>query len=741
MRAYFLKNKNASTTWLLSYSVVILSVLILVAVLVCVYSSAIKKERRDFNEFVFESVTTSVNETLLEVNDLRNSITQNNNLAEFLEYSGDVYNLEATYKLIDDFKNSRKFMANTDSLFVYVKDSDVVISEKGVMDSAEYFNHYFDSKKLKFSEWKDQLLNQNNNRYTTMPCISSDNKNFDAAAFLFSIPFREERAVGVILCDKKNFVKNIEKIEWKSLCDIFIYNGDGNLVIYDKNSKNAEIPFTTKDIKKYENRKNLVYRKAISVDAYYWQVVTIVPNKALSRDIYIRQTVIIAAILFSLIPLYLLVMYLIKRNYRPIASIMSLLGIDDTIDEFGDLHKKINETLTTNKSLLKNVQQKDKELKSVAISKIIKGNLDHKALMEYNIFFKNENYAIVAFDCEDVTKLFAEEENMPVFEKNFYLRYIIENITTEIFAEESIGLYATEIDDDIVCLINLTDGDSLTLINSLTQKSVGNIKKYFNINLYYAISDIYASILDLPTAYEQTMEILKYKQLMKDNESVFYDQIKQKQGKNYIFDFEREKNLVRCIEQGDSDKARIIIQMVFEDIQESKGYSIDYIRYVIYDMASAVTKCANEIVGYEFDFTMETELCKCINEGKTLEEFQAAVEEYVQIVCGFVSTTAKKRKPKRCSYDDIIEYVNENLTDKTLCVAKIGDHFNLTPKHISRVFREKSDVSLVDYISKTRVKYAHKLMSEGEYTVQQVSDMVGFGHERTFYRAQKKFKF
>jgi len=741
MRVHFFKNKNASTTWLISYSVVILSVLILIAVLVGVYSSAIKKERRNFNEFVFESVTNSVNETLLEVNDLRSNMTQNNHLAEFLSYKGDVYNLEATYDLISDFKSAMKFTANTDGFFIYLKDRDMVISENGVMDGEEYYRHFFNTKKLKFSEWKDQLMAAGHDRFTSMPCTGSDGRDFDAATFVFQIPFRENMAVGVVLCDKQNFVKNIKKIEWKSLCDIFIYNGDGNLVIYDKNSDNRDIPLAIKDIKKYENRKNLVYRKAISVDAYYWQVVTVVPNKALSSDINIRQTAIIAAILFSLIPLYLLVMYLIRKNYRPIASIMSLAGVGDTADEFGELHKKINETLTTNKSLLQNVKKKEKELKSVAISKIIKGNVDHSAMMEYNIFFKNKNYAIIAFNCEDMSRLFEEDDDMPDFEKNYYLRYIVENIMEEIFGEENINLYTTEIDEDLVCLINLKNEDPLNLINALAQKGVDSIRQYFNINMYYAISDIYASILDLPVAYEQVMEILKYKQLMKDNESIFYNQIKQKQGKNYIFDFEREKTLVRCIEQGEVDKAKVVVQMVFDDIQKSKGYSIDYIRYVIFDMASAVTKCANEIIGYELDFTMETELCKNINEGKTLEDFQTAIEEYIQTVCGFVSTTSKKRKPKRCSFEEIREYVDENITDPNLCVARIGEHFNLTAKYVAQIFKENSEISLTDYISKMRVKYAQKLIAEGKYTVQEISRMAGFGHERTFYRAQKKFKF
>lgn len=741
MRAKFLKNKNAPTTWLISYSVIILCVLILTTVLVSIYSTAVKKERRDFNDFVFESVTTSVNDVLSEVNNLRLSITRNNNLTNFLMSSGNVYNLEATYDVIDDFKTDKQLTANVNYFFIYLKDTDMVVSENGIMESYDYFVNFFNTEKITFEEWKEQISSIEYDKYISMPCVDKESQAFDASAFLFHVPIRTERAVGVILCDKKNFVKNIEKIKWKSLCDIYIYNGDGNLVISDKNSEEGKIPQTINDVKEYDNRKNVISRKSIFVDSFLWQVITIVPNSVLSRDIYIRQVVVIATIICSFILLYLLVLYLIRRNYRPIASIMSLFGIADTADEFKALHEKIDETLKTNRYLQKNMAQKEKELKSVAISKIIKGNLDHNALMEYNIFFKNEHYAILAFHCEDLSMLFADEKDMPDFEKSYYLRYIIENIMEEIFGEENITLYTTEINENVVCLINLTSDDALSLISKVTQKGINSIKQYFNTTLYYAVSDIYASILDLPAAYLQANEILKYKLLMKDNEDICYNQMKQRQGKSYIFDFEREKTLVRYIETGESEQAQKIVKMIFDDIQRNKGYSIDYIRYVIFDIASSVTKCANEIVGYEFDFTIEAQLCKNINEGKTLDEFRTAIEEYIKTICTYISQSGKKRKPQRCSFEDILEYVNENITDRNLCVAAIGDHFSLTPKHIARVFKENAKISLIDYIAKKRVEYAQKLIEENKYTVREISEMVGFGHERTFYRAQKKFKF
>ena len=46
----------------------------------------------------------------------------------------------------------------------------------------------------------------------------------------------------------------------------------------------------------------------------------------------------------------------------------------------------------------------------------------------------------------------------------------------------------------------------------------------------------------------------------------------------------------------------------------------------------------------------------------------------------------------------------------------------------------------IDYIMKKRIEHAKELMADGKYSTREISEMVGFGHERTFYRAQKKFK-
>ena len=53
-----------------------------------------------------------------------------------------------------------------------------------------------------------------------------------------------------------------------------------------------------KDIEKYEQEDNTIFRKTISIDKYYWQLITVASNDVLNSGIYITQAVIIGIIIF-----------------------------------------------------------------------------------------------------------------------------------------------------------------------------------------------------------------------------------------------------------------------------------------------------------------------------------------------------------------------------------------------------------------------------------------------------------
>lgn len=740
MKMNLLKEKNHITRWILSYLVIILCLFTVMGIIVGVYFNSLKKEMNEFNEFVFESVSVSVNDVLLDVNDLHLSLARNQNMEKVLSHKGNRLQMKETYALIEDIHAYRQFSSNIDNFFIYLKEEDMVISENGITDSYSYYDLYFKDGKISYEDWKKIFYEFETDRYISLRAKNNAGKTTDSLGFMFRLPIYNPRAVGMILCDKQYFMKNIEKIEWKNLCDIFIYNGEGNLILHSKNSENGEIPETLKEIKTYEKQDNTVLRKTFAIDKYYWQLVIVVSKYALNKSIYLVQCVTVAVVLLSLVLLFFLVRYLLKVNRRPLQSVLSLFGVTDEKDEYKALHKYISKTLEDKSELMKNIETRDRELKTVAISKIIKGNLPSSALLEYNIEFHSENYAVISFFLEDLSTLFRDDNVMPNFERNYHLRYIINNVMEELLQEKGIHIYTTEIENYVVCLVNLEDNVPESTLSDLVQKGVDYINRYFDIKLDFAVSDVYKAFSQLCVAYTQTVELLEYKRITKTESNISFSQMQKETESQYAFDMNAEEKLIHFIKINSITEATAIVTLVFERLKSTDTCSIEYARYVALDVAGTITKCSNEyFYAQNGDSEREIKLYKVINTATDIATMEKELKFYIGEVCAVSTFLIKKKKRQRCTAKEIRDYVHKNLTDFNLTAVSIGLYFDLTAAYVSKIFKDSEKESLTDYIAKKRVEKAQEIMASGNYTMKEVAEMVGFSSERTYYRALKKF--
>lgn len=94
------------------------------------------------------------------------------------------------------------------------------------------------------------------------------------------------------------------------------------------------------------------------------------------------------------------------------------------------------------------------------------------------------------------------------------------------------------------------------------------------------------------------------------------------------------------------------------------------------------------------------------------------------------------------SRSDIIlkfrKYVEENYMED-ISIEKMGEVFGITPTYLSRIFREKTGEKYIDYLTKVRMEKARNLLESKQYSVKQVSDMVGYASEKHFSKLFKKY--
>ncbi len=86
----------------------------------------------------------------------------------------------------------------------------------------------------------------------------------------------------------------------------------------------------------------------------------------------------------------------------------------------------------------------------------------------------------------------------------------------------------------------------------------------------------------------------------------------------------------------------------------------------------------------------------------------------------------------------IQEYIANNY-EKNITLSSLSDIFFVSPFHIAHLFKEKYDISPIQYLIKTRIKIAAELLLQTSYTVVEVSNLVGYPNANYFNIIFKRF--
>lgn len=79
-----------------------------------------------------------------------------------------------------------------------------------------------------------------------------------------------------------------------------------------------------------------------------------------------------------------------------------------------------------------------------------------------------------------------------------------------------------------------------------------------------------------------------------------------------------------------------------------------------------------------------------------------------------------------------------NYCDCDINISAIADHFGITPRYMSRLFKEQTGENLLNFINDKRIGYARVLLQTTSKTVEEIAVMTGFASARTFYRNFQK---
>lgn len=90
---------------------------------------------------------------------------------------------------------------------------------------------------------------------------------------------------------------------------------------------------------------------------------------------------------------------------------------------------------------------------------------------------------------------------------------------------------------------------------------------------------------------------------------------------------------------------------------------------------------------------------------------------------------------KRVS-DDVITYINQNI-QKHFSVEELGNQAGLSPFYFSRLFKEETGFSPMDYVAVTKINYAKMMLRTTMMSVSEIGEFLGYSSPASFINAFK----
>lgn len=498
-------------------------------------------------------------------------------------------------------------------------------------------------------------------------------------------------------------------------------------------------------------------------EAHYGiRVVMAQPSKSALSALRSFKLVICLQILATAVITMLIIYYNTRKNVNSVKTIMDTfssvtLSTDEMKDVYAFIQNAASKTISQNVMLQTYVDKQQGIMAEAFFRRLINGDYlyesdllqdceELKLPLRYKTYVivlcsirvpKNDGFAMKSSLTGQVKQQLRDKLSS-AFEKDLYLLdYDISSLVLIFGGNDDSGDFV----DDLSCSAGVGknfDGNSGTgsLKDSIDEFFTG---LSFPVPVAVCGGSFVMALSDIPRSYREARYVnnntgstesgcnVRWYTEIYENPVLFSYQ------DNYI----TEQNLLNQILVGNTPEVERQLESTCREFIGSNGSSPKTIRCLAYDLyrlASYVLSLQKEARPQAVELNQK--LDAAMLDGTQFPDFV----DYVKNLC--ISISLEKQNEKSQRGDTVItqavDYIREHLDDSQLSVSAIAEHCGLSSKYLSQFFKEQKNENISTFIERIRIEKACEYLKGTTYTINEISEMVGYTTPHTFRTAFKR---
>ncbi|GGA10181.1 hypothetical protein GCM10008018_64520 [Paenibacillus marchantiophytorum] len=437
-------------------------------------------------------------------------------------------------------------------------------------------------------------------------------------------------------------------------------------------------------------------------------------------------------------------------SYRNSAPINRLLGVmkeqfgkDETLgrNEYDFLQGNISHILTNNKRLETELNRQLPLIRDAFLKRLIAGEFQSKEEIASAAAQADTGLNMsVGFTGILQINGYSGMDSVEILNELNAARLILKQILLE--SGRRLDIHMTDLGSDRIVAIftpaiqeeleEVRKEDIEQLLTWLADTAFGE----YRITITAAMSDPFASILEVSHAYEQARQALEYAVYMNRKGMVWFSETRI-ESNTYYYPIDVELRLISTIRAGDVEEAERIVQSIMEQNTQNRELSMEMKHQFIGELKGTLLKLLDQKALMESPmFEKMKDRIIGIQTQEGTEVISREITEIIVAMCGLISS--KKSDIHIKTVKQINDYIGEMYADPDLNLYRIAEKVERPEKYISQLFKEVTGTNLSDHLEKVRMDHAAELLKHNEYNVDEIAIHVGYNSSHSFRRAFKR---
>ena len=265
------------------------------------------------------------------------------------------------------------------------------------------------------------------------------------------------------------------------------------------------------------------------------------------------------------------------------------------------------------------------------------------------------------------------------------------------------------------------------------QKIFFNLTENVDSGIKIASSFVFDDVLKIPDMYRQTFDLLSQSTQI----SFLQENTEEKTENREALSFEEEgeailERLYNRLKIGDGSGVGLSIQSYFE-LLEKKGCGIECMKAFVFEILIN-TKNILAATGENTDSLSTPEIWKKL----TSFSDSTSVRSYLEAIlskASFDLYEVKKQK-KNPVILKVVEYLEEGLS-QDISLESAASFANVNPFYLSKLFREETGETFVNYVTDRRLEKGKGLLSSTALSIKEITAEIGYNDQNYFSKLFK----